>query len=87
MKVAMRYIKRTLEPVLKRAAAEFPAVVLTGPRQSGKTTVLKHLFGKSHQYTSLEPPDIRASAAADPRAFLETYPPLVILRPMRRRDH
>ena len=77
--MAMRYIKRTLEPVLKRAAAEFPAVVLTGPRQSGKTTVLKHLFGKTHQYISLEPPDIRASAATDPRAFLETYPPPVIL--------
>jgi predicted AAA+ superfamily ATPase len=39
-----RYIKRTLEPVLRKAADEFPAVVVTGPRQSGKTTVLKHLF-------------------------------------------
>ena len=77
--MAMRYIKRTLEPVLKSAAAEFPAVVLTGPRQSGKTTVLKHLFGRTHKYISLELPDIRASAAADPRAFLETYPPPVIL--------
>jgi uncharacterized protein len=77
--VTLRYIKRALEPVLKRAAAEFPAIVLTGPRQSGKTTVLKHLFGKTHQYISLEPPDIRGSAAVDPRAFLETYPPPVIL--------
>lgn len=53
-----RYITRSLEPILKKAAEEFPAVVLTGPRQSGKTTVLKHVFGENYRYASLEPPDI-----------------------------
>jgi hypothetical protein len=53
-------------------------MVLTGPRQSGKTTLLQHLFSKSHQYVSLEPPDVRASANEDPRSFLELYPPPVI---------
>ena len=48
------YVKRSLEPVLKRAAAEFPAVVVTGPRQSGKTTLLQHLFGERYLYVSLE---------------------------------
>jgi len=72
------YIKRSLEPVLKKAVSEFPAVVLTGPRQSGKTTLFQHLFGKSYQYVSLEPPDVRASAIEDPRGFLEIYPPPVI---------
>jgi hypothetical protein len=72
------YISRTLEPVLKRAAREFPVVTLTGPRQSGKTTLLKHVFGKRYAYLSLEPPDVRAAAAADPRGFLAMYPPPII---------
>ncbi len=77
--MAWRYLTRSLEPVLLRAAAEFPALVLLGPRQSGKTTTLKHLFGATHRYVSLEPPDVRAAALADPRGFLALQPPPVIL--------
>jgi predicted AAA+ superfamily ATPase len=73
------YIPRSLERTLRRAAREFPVVVLTGPRQSGKTTLLKHVFGPRHRYVSLEPPDTRAVAAADPRGFLELHRPPVIL--------
>jgi uncharacterized protein len=72
------YIKRSLETVLVRAASEFPAVVLTGPRQSGKTTLLKALFGQKCGYVSIEAPDVRAAAMEDPRGFLEMNPPPVI---------
>jgi uncharacterized protein len=74
----MAYIPRALDGVLQRAAREFPSVVLTGPRQSGKTTLLRHTFSRSHAYMSLEPPDVRASASHDPRGFLALYPPPVI---------
>jgi predicted AAA+ superfamily ATPase len=75
----MAYIDRSLEPVVRRAATEFPAVVLAGPGQSGKTTLLRHLFRETHRYVSLEPPDVRAAATDDPRSFLEANQPPVIL--------
>ncbi len=73
------YIERTIQPVLCEAVSQFPSVILTGPRQSGKTTLLKHLFENTFRYVSLEPPDVRESANADPRGFLDIYEPPVIL--------
>lgn len=73
------YITRTIEPVLQQAAREFPAVILTGPRQSGKTTTLKRLFAGDFGYVSLDAADTRAAAVTEPRTFLADHPaPLIV---------
>ncbi len=69
------YIPRSLESSLARAIREFPVVVLIGPRQSGKTTLLQHMVGPQSPLISLESPDVRAAAIHDPRGFLDLYPP------------
>lgn len=72
------YIPRSLGPVVDKAVRQFPVVVLIGPRQSGKTTLLQNLYGAQFRIVSLEPPDVRAAAVGDPRGFLELYPPPII---------
>jgi predicted AAA+ superfamily ATPase len=74
-----RYIPRTLEGVLLRALEQFPAVLLTGPRQAGKTTLVRHALASTHAYVSLDAPDVREAAVTDPRGFLGVYPAPVIL--------
>lgn len=66
----MEYIRRNLDGVVRQAARHFPALVITGPRRSGKTTLLRHLLPKA-QYVLLEDPDIQGRVRNDPRAFLE----------------
>ena len=66
-------IPRLIAPTIQRLADGFPVVVLTGPRQSGKTTVVKAIF-PDKPYISLENPDIRLFANEDPRGFLARYP-------------
>jgi len=57
---------------------KYPIVTLTGPRQSGKSTLLKYSFPE-YQYVSLEDPDIREYVQTDPRGFLATYPDKTII--------
>lgn len=76
-------IQRTLATKLKRAAGRFPVVTLTGPRQSGKTTLVRTLF-QSHAYASLEAPDQRTFALEDPRGFLDQFDGPVILDEVQR---
>jgi predicted AAA+ superfamily ATPase len=65
-------IKRDAEEKLKKLAAGFPAVSVIGPRQSGKTTLVRSVFPKK-PYVLLEDPDTRAFAEEDPRSFLAQY--------------
>lgn len=74
-----KYIHRSIESTLRKAAGQFPALIVTGPRQAGKTTLLKHLFSKTHKYASLDDPDLRLMAANEPKLFLANYPPPVII--------
>lgn len=71
-------IERILRRKIKELAEKYPVITLTGPRQSGKSTLLKDAFPE-FQYVSLEDLDLREFAANDPRGFLSTYPRHVII--------
>ena len=73
------YIPRYLTSTIKRAMTSFPVVLVTGARQTGKTTLLRTEFGESHEYISLERPDIRNRALADPVGFFAQYTRPLIL--------
>lgn len=74
----MRFVHRSIQKTLLATAAGFPALILTGPRRSGKTFLLRRLFAKA-DYRLLEDPDVLAAVQADPRGFLEDLKPPVIL--------
>ena len=65
-------IERALKTRLLEFTKKYPIVTLTGPRQSGKSTLLKTSFPE-YKYVSLEDPDMRLFATEDPRGFLATY--------------
>lgn len=71
-------IERTLAAKMISLAQKFQVITLTGPRQSGKTTLVRAAF-PAMPYISLEEPDIRQLALTDPRGFLSNYPTGAIL--------
>ncbi len=71
------YVPRDIEKELLAATRQFPVLVLTGARQTGKSTLLKHLFPQV-AYASLDDPFIRQAAQEDPRSFLLQAPRLVV---------
>lgn len=76
-------IKRHLLAKLKSSAKKFPIVSVIGPRQSGKTTLVKMAF-PNRPYVSLEDSDVREYATSDPRGFLSDYPNGAILDEIQR---
>lgn len=77
-------IPRNASSTLKRLAKGFPVIALTGPRQSGKTTLAKAVFGHDKPYVSLENPNEREFAEQDPLRFLQRFPHGAILDEVQR---
>lgn len=71
-------IARTIQDKMLYLASKFPFVLLTGPRQSGKSTLVRHAFPQ-YQYVSLEEMDNRRFAEEDPRGFISQYPDKTII--------
>ena len=85
-KLVIKFNKMIAREIAAKAlllAEKFPIVVITGPRQSGKSTLVKHLFAQK-TYVSLEDPDIRLFSETDPRGFLDNYPQGAILDEVQR---
>jgi len=76
---SMKFVERAISAKLKSMAGKFPVVFLTGPRQSGKSTLLKQLFRADYEYVSLEETDTRDFALQDPRGFLNAFRGKVII--------
>ena len=73
------YYERTVEPTIKSISQTFPVLIVTGPRQVGKTTLLSRMAEKDRKIVSLDNPTIRAFAKRDPEMFLQRYQPPVLI--------
>lgn len=73
------YLHRKLEKPLKEALKQFPVVLVTGPRQAGKSTLLQHILKKDFTYVTFDDILVRNLAETDPTLFLNTYVPPLIL--------
>ena len=68
----MSYIRRNLEAIVRQVTEEYPVVLVTGPRQVGKTTMLQKMMeGSSRSYVSLDDLNERSLAKTDPELFLQ----------------
>lgn len=79
-------INRKAAQTIRLQAEKFPIIAVTGPRQSGKTTLLQQLF-PNYTYISMENPDNREQAVADPNGFLKIYSEKVILDEVQNVPH
>lgn len=73
------YIKRAIEETIAKVAGMFPVLFVTGPRQVGKTTLLKQLAEAGRKHVTLDDPDVRYLAKHDPALFMQRYTPPVFI--------
>ena len=81
--MVVSWIPRTIKDELAVVSNEYPVVTITGPRQSGKTSLVRH-YCRGYAYANLELPDIRKLAQSDPKAFFSTYHAPLILDEIQR---
>lgn len=76
----MSYIRRSLEKIVLQVTKEYPVLLLSGPRQVGKTTMLKKLMeGTARNYVSLDDLQERELARTDPELFLQLHKPPILI--------
>ena len=73
------YIKRALEELIIKISKTFPVLLVTGPRQVGKTTLLQYLADENRKYVTLDDPEVRFLAKTDPALFMQRYTPPVLI--------
>jgi uncharacterized protein len=73
------YIQRAIEETVRKTSAMFPVLLVTGPRQVGKTTLLRKLSEEGRTYVTLDDPDVRNLAMRDPALFLQRYTPPILI--------
>lgn len=73
------FIRRALESMVEEVSNTYPVLLVTGPRQVGKTTLLEHVADKTRKYVSLDDPVARQLAKEEPLLFLQRYEPPVII--------
>ncbi len=73
------YIKRAAEETVEKVSRMFPVLLLTGPRQVGKTTLLQKLMEPERKYVTLDDPNVRYLAKKDPALFMQRYTPPVLI--------
>jgi len=75
----MKYYRRSIEQVINEYKEQFPILLLTGPRQVGKSTLFKELFREEYKYFSLDDPILKEQIINDPRLFLKNNPEKLII--------
>ena len=75
----MKFIERAASTTVRELSEQFPAIMVCGARQVGKTTLLRNTAENGRRFVSLDDPDLRVLAKTDPALFLQAYPPPVII--------
>ncbi|MDD2534666.1 MAG: ATP-binding protein, partial [Eubacteriales bacterium] len=76
---SIMYIPRAIEASIQKLVATFPVLLITGPRQVGKSTLLTHMATPDRKIVTLDDPDIRLLAKMDPALFLQRFSPPVLI--------